>query len=176
MQSLLRTLIIVSCIPFAACDDYHYRFFGAVNPTKVIVVPVSHSPFGTFFADSTIVAIVGVRGCPLDINTGDRRRNIPWRITTNPGAIMLEQDPQSFQTTDLAPFSGVLNGQDFSASATSNGNFLNSTTCLFRGSTLKGHFSPDFTSFDATEDLTFGQIGSEVRVQKHWVATRGSDQ
>ena len=176
MKSLLRTLIIVSCIPFAACDDYHYRFFGAVKPTPVIVAPVSRSPFGTFVADSTIVAIVGVRGCSLNMNTGDRGRNIPWRVTTNPGAIMLEQAPQNFQTTDLAPFSGVLNGQDFSASATSNGNFLNSTTCLFRGSTLKGRFSPDFTAFDANEELTFGQIGSEVHVQKHWVATRGADQ
>ena len=176
MQSLLRTLIIVSCIPFAACDDYHYRFFGAVKPTPVVVAPVARSPFGTFFADSTIVSIVGTRGCTVDMNTGDRRRNVQWRVTTNPGAIMLEQDLQNFQTTDLAPFSGVLNGQDFSASATSNGNFLKSTTCIFRGSTLKGRFSPDFTAFDATEELAFGQIGSEVHVQKHWVATRGSDQ
>ena len=172
MKSLLRALIVLSFIPFAACDDYQFRYFGVVNPSPVVARRIVNTAGGLFFADSTIVSIFGNPGCRLNMNTGDRRRNVQWRVTPNAGAVLFEQDPQNFQTTDLSPFSGVLNGQDFNVNATSNGNFLNSPSCIFRGSTLKGHFASDFSGFDATEDMIFGLAGSEVRVQKHWIATR----
>lgn len=173
MKSHLRALLIVLCIPLAAaCDDYQYRFFGAA-PTPVRPRPLFNSPFGMWSADGTIVSISGGRGCGVGFVSGETRTGVSWRITSNIAAILIEQDLQNSPVTALSPFSGSLTGLDFKTSASSNGNPLQSS-CLFRGGTLTGTFSADFSTFDATEDLLWGQPGAEVHVQRHWVGSRQS--
>jgi hypothetical protein len=73
--------------------------------------------------------------------------------------------------TDHVPFSGALNGQEFSATY-SNGSPSPTAICQFRGGTLSGRFSPDFSTFDAFETLTWGSPNAETRVQRHWVGSR----
>src|SRR5262249_12876179 len=110
--------------------------------------------------------------CVLPATTGQTRTNVPWRITVGAGSILFEQDIAS-GSNDRASFSGVLNGQDFTASSTTGGSALSS--CVFRGGTLTGRFSADFSTFDANETLTWGLAGSETTLQQRWVGARVSN-
>ena len=167
MKSPLRAVIFAACLPLAAaCDDYHYRFFGAVDPTPVR--PIAASPGGNWRADATVV-LGSARGCGWGTTLGETHAAVPWNITLGPGAILLEQGLQT-TLTDRVPFSGTLNGQEFSATNSNGGNYL-ASGCQFRGGTLTGRFSPDFSTFEAVETLTFGPTG-DTRVQRRWVGSR----
>ena len=61
MKSPFRAAIIAACLPLAAaCDNYHYRYFGAVDPTPVRVATTTNS---NWRADATVVSSTALRGC-----------------------------------------------------------------------------------------------------------------
>lgn len=167
MKSLLRAFIVLSCIPLAAaCDDYHFRYFGVVNPTPVIVRPVA-SPFSIFRADLRIVNVSAFKSCAVIFTPGQIFPGTEWRVQRGSGSIFLQQDITNAPNSQ-ATFSGTLSGQDFVATSSNVGSIL-LPSCLFRSSTLKGRFSPNFSTFDAVESLTWGSPGAETTVQRNWV-------
>jgi hypothetical protein len=170
MKLLVPALLVAICVPLSAgCDDYQYRFFGTVDPSPTGVQQGSNGIFGSWRATSTVVRVSGGSGCPVPTASGQTQSNVPWRITVGPGSILLEQDVNGAPAS-RSSFSGVLNGQDFSASSTSAASSLSS--CLFRGGRLTGRFSSDFSTFKASEELTWGQAGGETALLRDWVGTR----
>src|SRR5262245_22289118 len=160
--------LVLSCIPLAAaCDDVRIRFFGVVNPTPLVVVRPFVNPFSIFRADLTIVNVTVFKSCAVIFTPGQLFPGTRWRMNIGPGSIFLEQDITN-APNQQATFSGTLNGLDFIASSTNVGSFL-LPSCLFRSSTLKGRFSPNFATFDAVELLTWGSPGAETTVQRNWV-------
>jgi hypothetical protein len=176
MKSLLRVLIVVSCIPVAAaCDDVRIRYFGVVNPTPLVVVarPLVN-PFSIFRTDLTIVRVSAFKSCAVIFTPGQIFPGQQWRVNMGSGSIFLQQDITN--TPNLQPsFSGTLNGFDFIASSSNVGNVL-LPSCIFRSSNLKGHFSRDFRTFDATELLTWGSPGAETTIERNWVGAAVADQ
>ena len=73
------------------------------------------------------------------------------------GSIFLQQDITNSPNAQ-ASFSGTLDGLNFIASSSNVGNVL-LPSCLFRSSTLNGHFSPNFSTFDATGIPDVGLAG-----------------
>jgi len=167
MKSLLRVLLVLSCIPLAtACDDVRIRYFGVVNPTPLEVVRPIVNPFSIFRADLTIVTVTTFKSCAVIFTPGQLFPGTQWRMNIGSGSIFLQQDITN-APNQQATFSGTLNGLDFIASSSNVGSFL-LPSCLFRSSTLKGRFSPNFATFDAVELLTWGSPGAETTVQRNW--------
>jgi hypothetical protein len=170
MKSLLRVLIVALCVPLtAACDNYRFRYFGVVDPSPVVAVQPVVNPFSIFRADLTIVSITGFQSCAIVVTPGQLSPNTQWRVTMGAGSILLQQDITNAPNNQAA-FSGTLNGLDFTAASSNVGNSL-LPSCLFRNSTLKGHFSPNFSSFGAVETLTWGSPGAETTVQRNWAGS-----
>jgi hypothetical protein len=175
MKSLLRVLIVLSCISFsAACDDVRIRYFGVVDPTPFRRPIIVANPFSIFRADLTIVSINGFRSCAVILTPGQIFPGTQWRSNIGSGSIFLQQDIAN-TPNQQASFSGTLNGLDFIASSSNVGSFL-LPSCLFRSSTLKGRFSQNFRTFDATELLTWGAPGAETTVLRNWVGAAVVDQ
>ena len=174
MKSLLRVLIVVSCIPFAACDDVRIRYFGVVDPSPVVVVARPFNPFSIFRADLRITRIDAFKSCAVIFTPGQIFPGQQWRVNMGSGSIFLQQDITN--TPNLQPtFSGTLNGLDFIASSSNVGSVL-LPSCIFRSSNLKGHFSQNFKTFDATELLTWGSPGAETTIERSWVGAAVADQ
>ena len=174
MKSLLRALILCSCSLLAiACDDYRFKYFGIVDPTPPFSANriLFTSPFGFWHTNARILSVSGNR-CNLPFKQGQVSSNIPWRITGAPGSILLEQNTSNL--TDLMSFSGPFSGQDFNVFTSAIRNPLISP-CFFRDSKIVGRFSSDFTKFEATEDLTWGEPGAEVIVRRAWEGSHTQD-
>ena len=84
--------------------------------------------------------------------------------------ITLDEDVRNSPTDDLR-FTGTLAGQQFRASFMMGSDYTK-YVCAFRGGTLEGTFSADFTSFDAVETLFWGTPENEAVVRRHWIGTR----
>jgi hypothetical protein len=175
MKSLLRAFIIASCIPLAsACDDVRVRYFGVVNPTPVVVARPFVNPFSIFRADLRIVSVSAFKSCAVIFTPGQVFPGTQWRMQMGSGSIFLQQDITNTPNSQAA-FSGTLNGLDFVATSSNVGSLL-LPSCVFRSSTLKGHFSPNFATFDASEFLTWGSPGAETTVQRSWVGSAVAEQ
>ncbi len=178
MKSLLRALIVFSCIPFAAaCDDWHVRVFGIVNPSPFgFVRPfINPFPFSIFRADLTIVTVTTIKSCAVVFTPGQIFPGSRWRVNNGAsGSFALQQDITN-APNQQAFFSGTLNGLDFIANSSNIGSFL-LPSCLFRNSTLAGRCSPDFRTFDATGLLTWGSPGAETNIQRKWTGAAVVDQ
>lgn len=62
--------------------------------------------------------------------------------------------------TDGSPYTGRVTGQQFSASYSQS---ASGGLCDFKGGTLIGVFSSDFSSFDADEVLVWGEGAGETK-------------
>jgi hypothetical protein len=176
MKSLLRVLIVLSCVSIsAACDDWHFKAFGVVDPTPVFGIRPIVNPFSIFRADLTFVNITTVKSCAVVFTPGQIFPGTRWRMNTgSSGSIFLQQDITN--TPNIQPtFSGTIDGLDFVANSSNIGNAL-LPSCLFRNSTLNGHFSPDFRTFNAKEFLTWGSPGAETTIQRNWTGAAVVDQ
>jgi hypothetical protein len=176
MKSLLRVLIVVSCIPLsAACDDVRIRYFGVVDPTPIVVVqPFVRNPFSIFRTDLVVARVSAFKSCAVIFTPGQIFPGQRWRVNMGSGSIFLQQDITNAPNTQ-STFSGTLNGLDFIASSSNVGVVL-LPSCLFRTSNLRGRFSHDFRTFDATELLTWGSPGAETTVQRNWTGAAVVDQ
>ena len=170
MKSLLRAFFLVSCVVLAAgCDDVRFRYFGVVDPSPFRRPVVIANPFSIFRADLTIVSVTSFKSCAVIFRPGQIFPGTQWRVNMGSGSIFLQQDITNAPNSQ-ASFSGTLNGLDFIASSSNIGNIL-LPSCLFRSSTFKGHFSPNFATFDAAEFLTWGSPGAETTVQRNWLGS-----
>jgi hypothetical protein len=168
MKSLLRAFIVFSCIPFAAaCDDWHLKVFGIVDPSPFGIVRPLVNPFSIFRADLTIVTVTTIKSCAVVFTPGQIFPGSQWRVNTGAGSIALTQDGTN-APNQQAFFSGTLDGLNFVANSSNVGSFL-LPSCLFRSSTLTGRFSSDFRTFDANELLTWGSPGAETTIERKWV-------
>ena len=168
MKSLLRVLTVLSCVSIStACNDWHLKYFGVVNPTPILAVAPVVNPFSIFRADLTVVTITTVKSCAVIFTPGQIFPGTQWRVNMGSGSIFLQQDLTN--TPNLQPtFSGTLDGQNFLANSSNIGSAL-LPSCLFRNSALTGQFSPDFRTFNASEVMTWGSPGAETTIQRNWV-------
>ena len=170
MKSLLRALIVLSCVSIStACHDWHVKYFGVVNPSPVLVVQPVVNPFSIFRADLTVVTVTTVKSCAVIFTPGQIFPGTQWRVNMGSGSIFLQQDLTN--TPSIQPtFSGTFDGLNFVANSSNIGSAL-LPSCLFRNSTLTGTFSPDFRTFNASELLTWGSPGAETTIQRNWIGS-----
>jgi hypothetical protein len=138
-------------------------------PTSVVPAP-SIRPAANFVGTATVVSRTGAGGCGWGTMTGDRRADVPWRVTRNGAAVLLEQDLNNWPTDHL-PYEGRLDGNDFLALYDQGPDYLRSV-CQFRGGELAGRFSDDGSSFEAVETLFWGAPETETRVVRRWIVER----
>src|SRR5262245_13071859 len=120
MKSLLRAVIVLSCIPFAAgCDDVRIRYFGVVDPGPVIVRPFIN-PFSIFNAVLRIVSVSSFKSCAVIFTPGQIFPGTKWRVQRGSGSIFLQQDITNAPNSQ-AVFSGTLSGLDFVATSSNIG-------------------------------------------------------
>jgi hypothetical protein len=117
-----------------------------------------------------VVSRTGAAGCGWGTREGDARANVLWRIAVTAGSIGMDEDIDNWPT-DHIPFSGTLSGTRFEATYDNGPDYLQ-WVCQFKGATLSGRFSSDFSSFEAEEALTWGAPGIETVVRRRWVARR----
>lgn len=167
MKSLLRVLIVLSSVSIsAACNDWHVKYFGVVDPSPVVVVRPFVNPFSIFRADLRVVTVTTVKSCAVIFTPGQIFPGTQWRVNMGSGSIFLQQDITN--TPNIQPtFSGTFDGLNFAANSSNIGGAL-LPSCLFRNSTLTGQFAPDFRTFNATELLTWGSPGAETTIQRNW--------
>ncbi len=108
--------------------------------------------------------------CGGGTSPGQTWTGVDWRVTITGDSILLEEDMRNWPT-DHIPFSGTLSGRQFSATYTNGDNYVQ-FYCQFKGGTLTGTFSGDFSSFEAFETLVWGPPGSETAVQRSWTGSR----
>jgi hypothetical protein len=137
----------------------------AISPTR----PPTVEPLANFTSDAIVVSAAGDGDCRWNISPGATRSHILWRITIDGSSISLDEDLRNWPTDDV-PYTGTLNGQQFTASYQTGAS--SNYPCQFRGGTLSGHFGPDFSTFEAEETLAWGAPGKERIVQWHWLGSR----
>jgi hypothetical protein len=101
---------------------------------------------------------------------GETRTGVEWLIKIDGGSISLDEDMRNWPTDDT-PYKGSATGQQFTATHDQGPHYLD-YVCQFRGGTLTGSFNADFSTFEATEILVWGPPENDLKVQRHWVASR----
>lgn len=152
----------------AACDSARVPSLSAVAPSPVAPVPPGLN--GVHWrADAVVTESAGGRACGWGTAAGETRSGVEWRITLTGTALLLEEDMANWPT-DHIPYSGTLTDRQFTASYSQAG-YLR-YECQFRGGELAGHFSSDFSSFEAVETLVWGAPGEETAVRRRWTGLR----
>ena len=167
----LRSVILGSIL-VAACDGT-----SPVVPTPTSPSPGPPSPsrsassLENWRASATVVLVTGPgAACGWGVKVGDARTDVAWRITITGESILLEEDMANWPT-DHTPFSGTLRGPEFVATYTSGDDYLR-WACQFKGGTLRGSFSEDFSTFEGLEELTWGPPDNETTVHRRWTGWR----
>lgn len=142
---------------------------------QAVTPPAAPAPSGlvngaNWTADATVVAAQGGRACGWGTAPGETRAAVQWRIGIQGDAVFLDEDMPNYPTDDI-PFTGRLNGAEFSASYTSNSDYAK-YVCPFREASLTGRFDASFTTFEANETLIWGPPGAETIVHRRWTGRR----
>jgi hypothetical protein len=165
-RSPLVSLSVVALL-FAACDGGSPRPLLPAAPS--VPAPAPPQIPSTAWVGSVEVTSVTNPG-RIGLWPGQTRAGIEWRVTIASGSILLEQDMANWPSDHL-PYAGHLAVRQFSAEYSSGSDYLKYTG-QFRGGTLTGTFSEDFTSFEAQETLVWGAPGAETIAQRRWTALR----
>jgi hypothetical protein len=122
-----------------------------------------------WLGDATVVSAKYGSGGPCGWGTqvGETRAGVYWHIEVHGDAIELDQDLPNWPTDDL-PYKGTLRGTHFTATYEQGGDYLRSV-CPFRGATIAGEFSSDFSTFEASETLGWGTPETGTSVERHWI-------
>jgi hypothetical protein len=88
---------------------------------------------------------------------GETRTDVGWRITFGGKSLLLEEDMSNWPT-DHITYEATLTGTQFTATYSQGADYLN-WVCQFRGGTLAGSFSVDFSTFEAVENANVGASG-----------------
>ncbi len=118
-------------------------------------------------ATRMVQSVTGQGACQLAGKVGDTVAGIPWSIEISGNAIVLDENPRNAPTDDT-PFTGTLDGVQFSAAYTQPPG----GPCQFRGGTLVGSFNSDFSAFQAIETVTWGSGEAAATMQNQWRGTR----
>ena len=155
----------------AGCSDSPELSIPPVLPSAPAPLAPVPSNAGSWRADATVLTVTGPgRACGWGTSAGETRSGVAWNVTITGDSIRLDEDMANWPT-DHVPFSGSLNGRQFTASYSNGENYLQ-YACQFKGGTLTGTFSPDFSSFEAFETLVWGPPEGETTVHRRWIASR----
>jgi hypothetical protein len=105
--------------------------------------------------------------CGWGTRVGDSRNDVEWNIRIDASTILLDEDMPNWPNDDV-PYSGTLRGRQFDGSLFMGDDYLR-WACQFKGGTLTGEFNTDFSTFAATEILTWGPPERETTVTRRWV-------
>jgi len=111
-------------------------------------------------------AVNSGHACGWGTAPNQTRSGVQWRIAIAGDSIVLDEDMPNWPTDDI-PYAGTLTGGQFTATYASGSDYLR-YVCQFKGGSLSGTFSADFSSFEALETLTWGPPGNETTVQRRW--------
>jgi hypothetical protein len=168
-RSLILALLLFA-LGAAACGDPP----SPIAPTAIVALsppaPPSPGTLANWSGDAVVVSRTGGAACGWGTREGETRADVRWRITVTAGSIAMEEDMNNWPT-DHIPFSGTLVGTRFEATYDNGADYLK-WVCQFKGATLSGHFSPDFSSFEAEETLTWGAPGADTVVRRRWLGRR----
>lgn len=87
-----------------------------------------------------------------------------WRLIVDGNAVTLDEDMGNWPTDDVL-YKGTVDGVRFTASYNTGGDYLQ-WVCQFKGGTLTGTFTADFSAFDAVEIVVWGPPGDETIVER----------
>ena len=166
---------IVALVASAACNGPDAKL-PVTAPTPVAPsAPVAPAPprsleMANWRGDAAVLSRSGNAGCGWGTTAGEERKSVLWRVTISGESIALDEDMSNWPT-DHIPFSGTLNGLEFSARYYQGDDYAR-WVCQFREASIVGRFSPDFSTFEASETLVWGVPGQETVVQRRWVASR----
>ena len=169
-RSLLLLLLGVVLTP--GCGDYRSPTAPVVVPTPG-VAPTPSNPndlTANYAGDAIVVSSVGVGGCGWGLSVGETRTGVLWSVQHTADSISFYEDMDNWPT-DGIPFEGPLAGHEFSGSYYQGDDYL-SWVCQFKGASIRGTFSEDFTSFEATETLVWGPPDNESKVVRNWSVRR----
>lgn len=168
----IRSGILSAIVILAGCDGTSPLTTAPAVPSPTAPsLPPPPSPLANWRANATVIGVTNPgRACGWGTSAGETRAGVDWRITIAGDSIVLEEDMPNWPT-DHIPFSGTLRGQQFTATYTTRGDYLQ-WACQFKGATLSGRFSQDLSSFEALEELSWGPPGNETTVQRRWIGSR----
>lgn len=135
-------------------------------PTNPSAVSTAAPNQANWRGDATVVSASSSGGCGWGRTPGETR-SVFWRVTIDGVAVSLDEDMANWPTDDV-PYAGTLTGQQFTATYSQPA----SGSCQFKGGTLVGTFSSDFSRFDAEETLVWGEGVGETRVRRRWQAMK----
>jgi hypothetical protein len=163
-------------ILLSGCDSEARRISTPLTPTATSppAPPPGGPPTGAqranYRGEAIVVARTGSNPCGWGTSVGETRNDVLWEITISGSSIVLDEDMRNWPTDDVR-YSGTLNGVEFTASYSQGDDYLK-WVCQFKGGTLTGRFSADFSMFEADETLIWGPPVSETTVYRRWVVSR----
>ncbi len=164
--------IFCSMVSLTACDASSPSLTTPLAPSAASLPPSPPpSNVANWRADATVLSVTNPGGgCRLGTSVGDTWTGVEWRTTITGDSILLDEDMRNWPS-DHIPFSGTLSSHQFTATYTSGDDYLR-YVCQFKGATLNGSFSEDFSSFEALETLVWGPPEGEPTMQRRWVGSR----
>lgn len=168
---LFRTALVLLTVACSGCD---HAPAAALTPSPVPQTPAATPPAPVpypvvnWLADATVVAVTRGDGGPCGWGTspGETRKDVYWRIDMRGDAIELDEDLPNWPTDDIL-YKGTLKGTHFTATYSQGDDYL-LYVCRFRGATITGDFSSDFSTFEAEETLGWGTPDDGTTVRRHW--------
>jgi hypothetical protein len=121
-----------------------------------------------WIGDATVTTASGSGGCGWGRTVGETRSGVLWRVVITGNTVTLDEDMANWPTDDL-PYSGTLNGLQFTAQYTQT---TPAGVCQFESATLIGTFSDDFSTFTADETVRWGAGFAQTIVQRRWQARK----
>jgi hypothetical protein len=174
----IETIVPACFLLFTACGKGSQPSTTPTSPISPTSSPVSvpsgtsatHAPLANWSGDAAVLSATGGAACGWGTTPGETRTGVDWRVTIGNGEVALDEDMRNFPTDDV-PYVGTLNGRNFTATYSSGADYLR-YACEFKGGTLGGTFSEDFSSFEAHEVLMWGPPGGETTVERRWTGSR----
>jgi hypothetical protein len=172
----MASFVLLCSLVLASCND---RNDSPTAPTVTTQTSATPAPMpaplslANWSADAMVTAFTfGGRTTPCGWGTsvGESRRGVQWRVTIEGNSILLDEDMGNWPTDDV-PYTGTLNGRQFTATYESPADYLR-YACQFEGGTLTGTFNADFSAFEAVEMLMWGAPAKETTVQRLWTGRR----
>jgi hypothetical protein len=167
-----RGIVFGSTLLIAACNGNSQSSTTPLMASPVpLASPVPSSNLVNWRADATVLSATNPgRACGWGTSAGETRSGVDWRITITGAAISLDEDMRNWPS-DHIPFAGALSGRQFTAAYASGNDYLK-YVCQFKGATITGTFSDDFSTFDGLETLVWGPPGGETTVSRRWSGSR----
>jgi hypothetical protein len=121
-------------------------------------------------ATSLVVTSDDGNACGGTTLVGATSKGIEWRITTEAAAILLEVDMSNYPVNHMR-YAGTSSGLEFTGAYETGAEYLD-FFCELRAGRLRGFFSSDHSTFDATETLIWGPATQERTVTRHWTGSK----